>query len=626
MRADGKLGQLGVDRVDDEEAHAGGALPGLERLHDLLVRDLSAADEDRARLIAAVVDADRAAEVADRVRARAERRAHLHARLVLGQLERHRARDAEEAFELAVDLADLLEDARVWPDGEVQLGLGERARDRRGARRLERGREEAVELGAAEELDAGKDPERRRAPPHVVRAAACVRVGERERAQHVRDEVEEHLALLKLARALAAEDIVEELLDLATRRHLAELLRERARARPRRHELAPELHVLKQRVAPPCVDVARERHDLGERHVAEVDRAARHKGRIVRRADAVLLAARQHPEAVDVWNREAERAREDARPAAARVERVALALAVPDAAAHDVWLAVARALVREGRVQLSHKVIVGEIARDDERDVVPRETVGDNALVVAPAELRLLLDGKREAEMRELALAAGVSGSAHVRLARDMPASPVDDAPVRCGSQIARAVRAVEHRALQLETAREQVEQRGLVLGHHVERTVIHGYRRGRGLDWQDAHADAGCGQRLDVERGGGSARSLRGVLGLAQMSAKEVAADLRALSQFVSRGAHVAHDAHAARLRAFGAALAADEQLKALLKDEAARVRRAAAGELLVHPEQKRVERLQLRRSRLVAVLRRVMPDRARPLHGRQILPGPRS
>jgi hypothetical protein len=27
-----------------------------------------------------------------------------------------------------------------------------------------------------------------------------------------------------------------------------------------------------------------------------------------------------------------------------------------------------------------------------------------------------------------------------------------------------------------------------------------------------------------------------------------------------------------------------------------------------------------------LVAVLRRVMPDRARPLHGRQILPGPRS
>jgi cysteine sulfinate desulfinase/cysteine desulfurase-like protein len=35
-----------------------------------------------------------------------------------------------------------------------------------------------------------------------------------------------------------------------------------------------------------------------------------------------------------------------------------------------------------------------------------------------------------------------------------------------------------------LETAREQVEQRGLVLGQHVERTVIRGLRRGHGLDW----------------------------------------------------------------------------------------------------------------------------------------------
>lgn len=70
-----------------------------------------------------------------------------------------------------------------------------------------------------------------------------------------------------------------------------------------------------------------------------------------------------------------------------------------------------------------------------------------------------------------------------------------------------------------------------------------------------------------------------------------------------MSRVAHVAHDAHAARLRAVGAALAADELLKAVINDEAAGVRHAAAGELLVHPELKRVERLQLRRSGLVAV-----------------------
>jgi hypothetical protein len=100
-------------------------------------------------------------------------------------------------------------------------------------------------------------------------------------------------------------------------------------------------------------------------------------------------------------------------------------------------------------------------------------------------------------------------------------------------------------------------------------------------------------------------------------MAAHEVAEDLRALPQLVSRLAHVAQDAHAAAVgRVLRGALAADERLRAVLKDEVAGMHRAAAAELLVHTELKGDERRLLLSSRLDAVLRRVMPNRARPLH----------
>jgi hypothetical protein len=82
-------------------------------------------------------------------------------------------------------------------------------------------------------------------------------------------------------------------------------------------------------------------------------------------------------------------------------------------------------------------------------------------------------------------------------------------------------------------------------------------------------------------------------VRGLEQMAAHEVAEDLRALPQLVSRLAHVAQDAHAAAVgRVLRGAFAADERLRAVLKDEVAGMHRAAAAELLVHPELKRAER----------------------------------
>lgn len=63
-------------------------------------------------------------------------------------------------------------------------------------------REEVADLGAAQ----GVKAERGRVPPHVFGAAASGSVGQCEPAEHVLgDKIEQSLALLELAGALAAE-------------------------------------------------------------------------------------------------------------------------------------------------------------------------------------------------------------------------------------------------------------------------------------------------------------------------------------------------------------------------------------------------------------------------------------